>query len=112
MGPIDGGDWKWRDGGKECRAAHVGGDCVRYDLVALRVLQSSDALKGDVEAAEKNRISVCMTVRRFKPTEEAISELAGLEEGAGSRAVGKRNRVGIRTVAVYREGGREVGGFG
>jgi len=75
--PIDGGDRKRGDSGEECRAANVGGDGVRDNLVAPRVLQGSDALKGDVEAPGENRISVRMTTRRFKPTEVAIGELAG-----------------------------------
>ena len=72
--PIDGGNWKWGDGGKERRAANVGGDGVRDNFVAPRMLQSSDTLNGHVEAPGENHISVGMATRRFKPTEEVTSE--------------------------------------
>ena len=47
----------------------------------------------------------------FFPTGAVLVDL-GSEEGAGSRAMGKWDRVVARTVAVYGGGGREMGGFG
>ena len=77
MIPIDGGDGKRGNGGEERRAANVGGDRVRHNLVAPRVLQRSDTLDGDVETPGKDHVSVRMGPRRFNPAEEAIGELAG-----------------------------------
>lgn len=47
--PIEGGDGSWGNIGKECRATNVGKDGVSNKLGAPTVLQSSDALNGQVE---------------------------------------------------------------
>lgn len=55
--PIQGGNRIRGSVGKEHRAANVGGDDIVHDLVAPRVLQTCDALGGDLEAPRENRVS-------------------------------------------------------
>ena len=57
--------------GKEYRAANVGGEGIGHDLVALCVLQTSDALVDMVKVQGKPR-SVCMATRHVDPADEAL----------------------------------------
>jgi len=73
--PVDGGDRERGNIWKERRAANVGRDGIYQDLVAPRVLRSSDALNGDVETPGESHISVWMATRSSDPTEELIGDL-------------------------------------
>ena len=55
--PVDGGDRKRGDTGKEHQAANVG-DGVSQGLVVPRVLQRSNALNGDVDIPGESHVSV------------------------------------------------------
>ena len=89
MVPVDAGDRIWGNIGKEGRAANVGGDGIADNFVAPRVLQSSNALNGDVETPGESHVPVRMAARHIDPTEETVGDLAGngfvagCEENAG-----------------------------
>jgi len=89
--PVDGGDRKKGDTGKERRVANVG-DGVNQGLVVPRVLQRSNLLGGDVEDPGESHVSIRIAARNFDLTEEAVGDLAGYrfvvvrEGNAGSDA--------------------------
>ena len=93
MVPVDAGDRIRGNVGKEGRATNVGGDGIAYDFVAPRVLQSSNALNGDVGTPGESHVPVRMAARHIDPAEETIGDLAGngfvagCEENAGFDAV-------------------------
>jgi len=64
-----------RGAGKERRAANVGGEGIGHDFVAPSTLQTSDGLKGVVEASGENRVSSSVATRRVNRIEEALGDL-------------------------------------
>ena len=52
-------------------AARIGGDCVGHDLVVPCVLQTSDALNGDIEAPWEGHVPVRMNI---DPAEDPIGD--------------------------------------
>ena len=71
MVPSDGGDWTLDIFRREGGAANVGGKSVNRDLVASCVLQTSDAVSGNVEDPREGYVPVCITTGGIDPTEES-----------------------------------------
>ena len=86
--PSDGDDWALDTFRSEGAAANVGGKRVNLDdLVASRVLQTSDAVSGNIENPREGHVPVCMTTGRIEPTGEASGDSLGTDLWLGVRGM-------------------------
>ena len=87
MVPSDGGDWTLDIFRREGGVTNVGGKSVNRDLVASCVLQTSDAVRGNVEDPREGYVPVCTTTGGIDPTEEVSGDLLGTDLWFGVRGI-------------------------